>query len=90
MPNPAARRATARPMRPKPTMPRVFPDTSRPRNRKGAQSLNFPSRTLLSPSTTRRATARMSVKARSAVASVSTPGVLETGMPRRVAAAMSM
>ena len=42
------------------------------------------------PSTTRRAAAISRQKAMSAVASVSTPGVLPTAMPRAVAAGTSM
>ena len=42
-----------------------------------------PARTSSAASTSRRAQARISAKARSAVVSVSTPGVLPTGIPRR-------
>jgi hypothetical protein len=52
--------------------------------------VNWPERVNWSASTARRAVARMSSSAKSAVASVSTPGVLPTGMPFAVAAGMSM
>ena len=89
MPKPSARRATAWPMRPKPTMPSVAPVTSAPRLRSGSNVTHWPSCTSRSPSGSRRASASSSAKARSAVASVSTSGVLPTGMPRRVAASTS-
>ena len=52
-------------------------------------AFHSPERAKLSPSTTRRAAAIKSVQAKSAVVSVSTPGVLVTRMPRRVAFSMS-
>jgi len=92
MPKPCwARRATARPILPKPMMPNRAPVTSvpigsccrvHPRKR--------PSRTWRSPSGTRRATARSSAIVRSAVASVSESGVLVTVTPWAAAAARSM
>ena len=51
---------------------------------------NLPARTRRSPSTMRRATASISPKLRSAVASVVTGGTTVTGMRRAVAAATSM
>ncbi len=48
-----------------------------------------PERTRRSPSASRRVAARISAMVRSAVASSSTPGVLVTTTPRRVAAATS-
>ena len=49
-----------------------------------------PERIRRSPSPRRRVTIRISAIARSAVESVSTPGVLVTTTPRSVAAATSM
>ena len=51
---------------------------------------NFPARTIRSPSIMRRATASISPKVRSAVASVVSGAVTVTGMRRAVAAATSM
>ncbi len=55
-----------------------------------AQRPHFPSRSQRSDSVTRRAVAISSAQAMSAVASVSTSGVLVTGMPRAVQAATSI
>ena len=86
MENACARRATARPMRPRPTMPRVAPALrSRPTSMRGPQIHGSPDRTNRSASTTRRVTARIIAKVWSAVASSSTPGVFVTTTPRRVA-----
>ena len=88
---PLARRATAEPMRPSPTMPSVAPDTSRPRNGPLAQWVSQrPARTRASPSTTRRRAASMSAIARSAVAASRTTGVFVTAMPRARQASMSI
>ncbi len=87
---PLARRATAEPIRPMPTMPSVAPCTSAPRNWSQAQRPHLPSRSQRSDSVTRRAVAISSAQAMSAVASVSTSGVLVTGMPRAVQAATSI
>ena len=73
-------------------MPRVAPKTSRPSSSSGSQlrsAVQAPDRRKRSASGMRRATDRSSPKARSAVVSVSTPGVNPTAMPRRVAAATS-
>src|SRR3989304_991268 len=51
MSKPRARRATARPMAPRPTMPSVAPWTSRPRRNAGRQSGQRPPRTPGSPPT---------------------------------------
>src|ERR1035437_2464936 len=71
-------------------MPRVAPVISAPSNCSGCQPVHRCSRTSRSPSPRRRATASISVKAMSAVVSVSTPGVFVTGIFRVVAAATSM
>src|ERR1035437_9290338 len=71
-------------------MPSVPPVTSAPSNCNGCQPVHRCARTSRSPSPSRRATASINVKAISAVVSVRTPGVLETGILRAVAAATSM
>jgi len=88
-PKDSTRLATARPMRPKPTMPTVASCRSRPSMRAGSQVSHSPWRTAPSPSSSRREMPSISARARSAVVSVSTPGVLPTGMPRSVAASRS-
>ena len=88
IPNPSARRATAEPIRPIPTMPSVAPLNSSPSRKSGSQ-LQPPPRIARSASGSRRAALSISAHARSAVASVSTPGVLPTGTPRSLAAARS-
>ena len=90
MENPAARLAVAVPMRPAPTMPSVAPVTSLPSISRGPHPVKRPSRTYRSPSATRLAAANMRAQATSAVVSVSTSGVLVTGMPRLVQASTSM
>ena len=85
MPNPAARRATARPMRPYPTIPRVAPCTSTPRKSPMWKPVQRPARRSASASDARRHAARMRRNARSAVVSSSTPGVLHTAMPSSAA-----
>ena len=89
MPKARARRATAAPMRPGPTMPSVRPARSRPRSQPGSHGPQPPSRTAALPSGRRRAAASSSASVRSAVASVSTPGVFVTSTPRAVAAPTS-
>ena len=67
-------------------LPRAGPDPA------SAQAPRWPTRPLrtnASPSASRRAMPSISASARSAVDSVSTPGVLPTGMPRAVAARTS-
>ena len=75
---------------PCPRCPGSRPATARPSSMNGLQRSKRPSRTIRSPSTTRRTVLRIRAQVRSAVASVSTPGVLVTRMPRAVAAATSM
>ncbi len=89
MPKPAARRATASPMRPGPTSASVAPWSSSPSQPRGSQVRHSPARTASWPATRLRAAARMSAKARSAVASVRTSGVVPTTMPRRAQAPRS-
>src|SRR6266545_2711214 len=89
MSKPSARRATARPILPKPTTPRVLPWMSAPRSSVNSHCFHLPSRTWRSPSSTRRAVAMSRAQAKSAVVSVSTSGVLVMTTPRRVAAATS-
>ena len=83
MPNPsAARRATARPIRPMPSMPMVLPCTLTPYWLSPTLRVQRPALTNSASSTTRRALARISAKIVSAVVSVSTSGVLASKMPR--------
>ena len=89
MSNPEARRATARPIRPSPTIPSVAPLTAAPRYCPGSHVSQSPSRTAAIASGSLRAAASSSANVRSAVASVSTSGVLPTGMPRAEAASRS-
>ena len=90
MPKALARRATAWPIRPMPMIPSRLPFTRRPFIQVGVQPVKSPAWTTLAPSTIRRETAMIRAMVRSAVSSVSTPGVLVTAMPRSVAAATSM
>ncbi len=90
MSKPRARRATACPMRPMPTMPSVRPLGWIPRLSGMPNGLRQPSRMMARYSAPRRQAARISRKARSAVLSVSTSGVLVTMSPRAFAAATSM
>ena len=91
MEKPCARRATAWPMSPPPpTKPMVFPQTKEPSRWLDWPPGNFPARTSRSPSMIRRATASISPKVRSAVASVVTGGTTVTGSRCAVAAATSM
>ena len=85
----AARRATAPPMRPSPTMPSVLPCTSTPKHASPMLAFQLPAFTHSASSTTRRALARISAKTVSAVDSVSTSGVCVRTMPRRVRSATS-
>ena len=81
MSKPSARRATRRPMRPKPKIPRVAWCTSAPRNCLRYQPFHCPARTCASDSTTRRAVDRISAQVKSAVLSSRTPGVLVAMTP---------
>ena len=90
MSNPDARRATARPIRPNPMIPSVAPNTAAPKYCPGSQVSQSPSRTAAIASGSLRAAASRSANVRSAVASVSTSGVLPTGMPRAAVASRSM
>ena len=85
MPKPSPRRATASPISPGPTIPSVAPWTSWPSQPAGSHVHHSPLRTEPADSTIRRETARIRAKARSAVVSVRTPGVLPTAIPRSVA-----
>ena len=68
--------AISSPIPPKPRMPKVLPLTSDPSQNMGWWEIfQLPSRTHLSLSTTRRATANNKAKARSAVDLANTPGV---------------
>ena len=76
---------------PQPTIPSVAPARSAPRIRGGLPRPPLALAHLAPrPRGSRRASASSSAKARSAVASVSTSGVLPTGMPRAAAASRSM
>ena len=81
MPKARARLATAWPMRPMPRMPSRRPVTSWPMGVSSVVSPQRFSRTMRSPQEAPRAEPRMSSKEMSAVALVSTPGVLVTAMP---------
>jgi hypothetical protein len=87
--NAAARRATTRPIRPIPTMPMVAPVSSRPSSWVGRQVVHSPARSAARASKRRRAHASNSANARSAVASVRTPGVCPTGMVLALSAGRS-
>ena len=82
--------AIALPIRPMPTMPTIAPVTCRPSICVGCQPSHRPARRIRSPSPARRAVARISVMAMSAVASVTTAGVLVTTTPAARAASTSM
>ena len=82
MSKPRARRATALPIAPMPTMPSVAPYTSDPSHSPGCQRPQLPARVSASDATTCRATASISANARSAVVSSSTFGVLDTSTSR--------
>ena len=75
---------------PNPTSPRVAPCTSRARWVPNPHPVQRPSRRSRSASLARRVAARISRKARSAVVSSSTPGVLQATTPIAVAEATSM
>ena len=66
------------------------PTSETPRSSCGFQPSHVPERASASPSRSRRATARISAQARSAVASVRTSGVFVTRIPRPRHAARSM
>ena len=89
-PKPRARRASAWPMRPMPTMPMRLPSSRPPSIAVGLQPVHLPARTRRSPAPMRRAVASTSAIVMSAVSSVSTPGVLVTVMPRWRAVSRSM
>ncbi len=90
MPKPRPRAITARPMRPAPTTPSTPPATRTPRKSAGEKPpVHRPARRKRSLSGIRRAAASRRPKARSAVASVSTSGVLQTAIPSRRAASTS-
>ncbi len=77
-------------MRPMPTIPSRLPDSLRPSIQVGVQPWKPPAWVMLAPSTMRREAAMIRPMVRSAVSSVSTPGVLVTMIPRALAAATSM
>ena len=89
IPNPSARRATARPIRPSPTMPSLLPQTRRVSGI-GPFATQDPSRTQASAASTCRAAASSRAKPISATSSVRTSGVLVTGMPRAAQCARSI
>jgi hypothetical protein len=66
-------------------MPSRLPCSRLPSIQLGAQPVNFSSCIAVTPSTSRRGTARISAMVMSAVSSVRTPGVLVTRMPLSVA-----
>ena len=68
----------------------VLPCTSAPARWLDCEPGNFPARTIFSPSIMRRATASISPKWMSAVASATIGGTTVTGMPRLVASATSI
>src|SRR6516162_5623709 len=82
MPKARAILATSRPIRPMPKIPRRLPETCVPISCVGAQPCQLPERTSRSPSPARLAAAKTSSMAVSAIATDSTPGVLQTTMPR--------
>ena len=84
------RRATSRPIRPKPTTPSVLPAMSWASAGGGSRRAHAPLRANCEYSAKRRASAMIKTTVRSATAAVSTPGVLQTATPRAVAAATSM
>ena len=77
------------PIRPIPTIPNRLPQILWPSIEVGLQPLQPPLRISLSPSASRRETARINAIVMSAVSSVNTPGVLVTMMPRCCAVARS-
>ena len=89
MPKEVARRAVARPMAPGPTMPSVLPRSPVPRSAMKLQRHGSPVRTRRSAAPRPRVVISTRAMAMSAVASVSTPGVLVTTTPRSVQAATS-
>ena len=90
MPKAGALAATARPIRPRPTIPSCLPRSSVPSMKSSVHPFHAPRRTRRSPSPMRRAAARIRPHVSSAVASVSTSGVFVTITPRAFAAATSM
>ncbi len=73
-----------------PRMPSVLPFTPMPSSSPWPIRRRQPARMIKSYSCARRAAASSSMKAKSAVHSVSTPGVLVTAMARAFAAATSI
>ena len=90
MPKAGAFAATARPILPRPMMPSCLPRSSVPSMKSIAQPFQAPRLMSRSPSPIRRAAVRISAQVSSAVASVSTSGVLVTATPRAAAALTSM
>ncbi len=87
MPKAAARLATSRPMRPRPTRPSVFPASSTPMNFERSQP---PACMLASAAATLRAVARSRAQVCSQAEMVFAAGALMTAMPRREAPGTSM
>ena len=90
MSNPFARGTIALPIRPSPISPKRRTGHIRAQKLQRPPALPCRVRTNRSPSATRRAAAINSAHAMSAVVSVNTPGVLVTGILRRVAASTSI
>ena len=84
------RRATSRPMRPKPITPSTLPLISCASGGNGSPRAQAPLREKASNSNSRRASMMMIAIVRSATAALSTPGVLQIATPCLVAASMSM
>ena len=90
IPNARARRAVACPIAPRPITPSVLPASPVPSMKNMCQDHGVAERSSRSPSPSRRVTDSISPIARSAVASVRTPGVFVTSTPRSLQAATSM
>ena len=88
IPNPAARSATARPIEPRPTMPRVLP--SSPLALLYVAFAQRPRRASATLSAILRSRARISPMASSATATALRPGTLQTSTPFRAATSVSM
>ncbi len=86
MPSPSARRATSRPMRPRPRMPRVLPASSMPAKRERSQ---FPALRAPCACGTFRASASMRAIVCSAADTTVESGAFATTIPRLVAASTS-
>jgi hypothetical protein len=87
IPNAAARVATFPPIRPSPTMPSVFPNSSVPISRLRSQT---PSRSCCTADGVRRASESISANVCSVAAIVFAPGVFSTRIPASVAASTSI